>query len=137
VDPVDGTPAEFRAEAERHGRSVVVGVHGELDIATAPQLQGAVSDGAAGLAADADRGVVIIDLTSCEFLDSTGCRAIVLSARGMPGGIRLVLVCPEANRDVYRVLDFVQISAAVKIYETPNEVFADLAVTPPDGLPGH
>lgn len=126
---------QFTAEAARHGNAVVVSVHGELDIATAPQVQAAVSDGAAALAADADRGVMIIDLTPCTFLDSTGCRAIALSARGMPGGVRLTLVCPESNRDVYRVLDFVQISAAVKIYDSPDEVFADLAVTPPEGLP--
>lgn len=125
---------QFSAEAARHGDAVVIGVHGELDIATAPQLQAAVGDGTAGLTG-AGRGLVIIDLTTCAFVDSSGCRSIALSARGMPADVRLALVCPEANRDVYRVLDFVQISAAVKIYETPADVFADLAVTPPEGLP--
>jgi anti-sigma B factor antagonist len=127
----------FSAEARRQGNAVAIAVRGELDIATAPQVQAAVSDGASELAAGPGPGVVIIDLSPCTFLDSTGCRAIALSSRGMPGTVRLVLVCPESNRDVYRVLDFVQLSAAVKIYESPDEVFADLAVTPPEGLTRH
>jgi anti-anti-sigma factor len=135
VERDDGTPAEFRAEATRHGTAVVISVRGELDIAPAPHLQGAVSDAAAGLVDEAGRAVVVVDLTECDFLDSTGCRSIALSARGIPSGVRLVLVCPESNRGVYRVLDFVQISAAVKIYGAPAEVFADFGGTPPEGLP--
>jgi anti-sigma B factor antagonist len=61
----------IREEADR----IILALQGELDMANAPLLQGAVeSDQLAGTA------TVVLDLQELTFLDSTGLR-IILSAR--------------------------------------------------------
>lgn len=52
-----------------------IGATGELDIATAPQLESAISEAVSGGRA------VALDLSGIEFIDSTGLRALV-SGRG-------------------------------------------------------
>jgi anti-sigma B factor antagonist len=111
---------EFGVAPVQHEGALVLVVTGELDVATAPQLR-------AAMAAAGQTPVVVVDLTGCSFLDSTGCRTIAVSARQLPRPTRVALVCPEANRDVYRVLDFVQMSTALKIYDVLDDALADLS----------
>jgi anti-sigma B factor antagonist len=117
---LEGDEVEFDVGRDLHGRVLVVTVTGELDVATAPELRAAVVAGT-------DAPFLLVDLTPCTFVDSTGCRAIVVSAREVPGPTRVALVCPEENRDVYRVLDFVQMSTALKIYDALDDALADLS----------
>jgi anti-sigma B factor antagonist len=57
----------------QHGASLVVTVHGELDVATGPRLRTAL-----GEALDRpDPGAVIVDLTGVTFLGSTGIAVLV------------------------------------------------------------
>jgi anti-anti-sigma factor len=117
---LEGEEVEFGVEPAQHEGALVLAVTGELDVATAPQLRAALHEAARA-------PVVVVDLTGCSFLDSTGCRTIVVSARQLPHPTRVALVCPEGNRDVYRVLDFVQMSTALKIYDVLDDALADLS----------
>jgi anti-sigma B factor antagonist len=82
-------------------------VHGELDTATADQLVDAVESWP-------DRPTsCVVDLHDCEFLDSSGIRALLLCQRALDGGagmLRLVGVRPHIDRvlriaGVHTVLD--------------------------------
>lgn len=63
------TPFEIRHEAE--GERMRLRLRGELDVATAPQLEGALEQ------LRAKRTPVLIDLDEVEFIDSTGLRVIL------------------------------------------------------------
>jgi anti-anti-sigma factor len=60
-----GTPAEGK---------IVIGVVGEIDLATAPEVAGAVSEALATGTPE-----IVVDLSQVSFLDSSGIRALVES----------------------------------------------------------
>ena len=79
---VDGSPAAstlrrtgFYADVQPLDGSVMVSLHGELDMATSPLL-----DRALAAALDGDGTSVVVDLASLTFLDSTAI-AVLLAAR--------------------------------------------------------
>ena len=105
---------DFDVVVSRRGAVAVVTVHGELDVATAPDFERAVEDAAQG----ADR--LVLDLGPATFLDSTGLKMIVRAARRTGDGF--ALVCPEANHAVQRVIRFAGVDAAYPVHETLAEV---------------
>lgn len=75
----------------------VIAVAGELDLAVAPQMQEAIARAAGA-------GRVLVDLSECEFLDSTGIAVLIRGreALGEEGGS--LSIC-NPGRQVLRVLD--------------------------------
>lgn len=96
--------------------ATVVRVLGELDIATAPELIAALEQ----LEGRSDR--LVVDLSATTFLDSAGLQSVVRSARVV--GDRFVLVCPEANTPVRRVVAFAGFEVAVPVMESLAEALA-------------
>ncbi len=91
----------------------VLRVRGELDISTAPQLGSAVADALAGGAQS-----LVVDLSETTFLDSSGARQLVRTARHTGDvGVPLQVVCPADNRPVRMVLDLLELHLAVPIVE--------------------
>ena len=87
---------------EGDGRTLVL--TGELDLATAPILE-SVLDRHCG---DRDRaGDVTLDLAALDFMDSTGIKLIIATARRLEGRGCLILRSPASP--IQRVLDLVQI----------------------------
>ena len=89
--PEDG----FRVSVEepRPGR-VVVGVAGEIDVATAPELERALAE------AGAEKRVVL-DLSECQFIDSSGLRTLLgarSAAESAGGSLALVVADPGLLR---------------------------------------
>jgi len=103
----------FAVNPRTAGTAAVLEVTGELDIATAPALQAAVdSELAAG------RRSLVVDLTPTEFLDSSACRVLALSARACSRvEATLVAVCPPEHRTVRRVLDFMGLDEVVPVLD--------------------
>lgn len=86
---------------------------GELDIATVEVLRAAVGTALAG----APRAL-FVDLTSTWFVDSTGCRELVRTARaGRAAEVAIGVVAPPDNWRVRRVVDVVQLSAVVPVHD--------------------
>jgi anti-anti-sigma factor len=80
------------------GRAVVV-VRGELDLATAPDLEAVV-----GERLDAGQAVVV-DLRELEFMDSSGLRVLVAAhARATDGGPSFRLVRPRHDGEVAKIM---------------------------------
>jgi anti-sigma B factor antagonist len=92
-------PAPFSVAVDETGDRVVVVVRGELDLATAPQLEDA-------LLPPLNAGVsAVLDLRTLEFMDSTGVRVIVAAhlAAGEHGATLTVCAIPDGP--VGRVLE--------------------------------
>ncbi len=95
----------------------VLHVSGELDIATVTVLRDAV-----GKALAEGPPAVLVDLTTTRFVDSTGCRELVRTAKaGAAAGVAVGVVAPPDNWRVRRVVDFVQLSALVPVHDALPE----------------
>ena len=95
----------------------VLQVSGELDIATVDLLRDAV-----GKALAEGPAAVLVDLTTTRFLDSTGCRELVRTAKaGAAAGVHMAVVAPPDNWRVRRVVDFVQLSAVLPVHDVLPE----------------
>jgi anti-anti-sigma factor len=91
-------------------------VRGELDIATVPQLAESVD---AELAAGPRS--LVIDLTDTTFLDSSGARQLVRSARrAAAAGTSLQVVCPRDNKAVRLVIDLLELQRLVPVVEAAS-----------------
>lgn len=91
-------------QISRHGSWTVAEVRGDLDIATAPQLESAFET--------AD-GLVALDLAKVRFIDSTGLRALVQLRDAQQ---KVVLVNPSTV--VKRLLELTQMSDAFPVAAT-------------------
>ena len=106
------------------GGLLVVSVIGELDQSTAPELREAL---ASSLAKPA--GPVLVNLSECDFIDSTGLSLLVEAKRRLEDEqLRFGVCCPD--RDVQRLLELTGIDRALGLYETRDEAVSGLA----DGL---
>ncbi len=109
-----------REEFEEGIRAIVV--RGELDMNTTPELEAVFERVVAEPA-----GSVVLDLTDCEFIDSTGIALIVnawqkLEKDGSDG--RLVLCC--GNHQVRRLLKLTGIESSISTHEGRAAALAEL-----------
>lgn len=120
--------SEFGLTVESPRESVrAVRVSGELDLATADNLETAMRE----LAQDAP--AAIIDLSGCEFVDSTGLRAILVGARhftaelgnGSAGDSRVAIASPAPT--VLRVLEISGVGEGVPIFGSREEAVEAVA----------
>lgn len=119
-------PVPFEASAAELEDGIrVIEVRGELDLSTAADLEGPLDEAVA--AADSS---VLLDLESCEFIDSTGIALIVrawqqLDGRSGNGDGGAVVICC-GNEQVRRVLDVTGLGRTISIFETRDEALAAL-----------
>ena len=113
---------QFEVDRTRAGDTAVLTVRGELDIATAPVLGQSFEAVAAP-----DLRRVVLDLTDTAFVDSTACRLISQAAKRLDGtGGSLVIVCPDENWTVFRVLEFVGLTQVFDVRaKVPDDVAGD------------
>lgn len=114
------TPNPFEIEGEEREGVHVIAIRGELDLHTAPQLEEQLE----GLDAN-----VILDLSGCEFIDSTGIGLIVrtwqrLDAVDGDGGSRLALCGP--GDQVRRLLEITGLESSLRTYAKRDEALAAL-----------
>ena len=98
-----------------------VTVAGELDQGTAPELRRAL----AGVL-DGQAGGVLVDLSDCAFIDSTGLSLLVETKRHLSEeSRRFGVCCPDA--DVRRLLELTGIDKAVGLFDTRDEAVSALS----------
>jgi anti-anti-sigma factor len=108
---------------EQHGDVTVVEVAGELDMATAPQLQNEVSQ-----LVDAGQVRLVFDLANVSFCDSTGLSVFVRTRnRCETAGGEVRLAAPQ--RAVQRILEVSGLVEVLNTYPTVDEAmeFGDAA----------
>jgi anti-sigma B factor antagonist len=95
-------------------------VRGELDMSTAPDLESSLDP------ALADSGAsVMLDLSECEFIDSTGIALIVRAWQQLKqAGGRLVL-CSH-NLQVRRLLEITGVESSIPMHERRDDALTEL-----------
>lgn len=93
------TPARLQITGDESGGQSLLKLVGELDIASAPQLERALE----GVGSGASRRL-IIDLAELSFMDSTGLRAL-LQAHRLASETERELVLRPGPRQVQRVFE--------------------------------
>jgi anti-sigma B factor antagonist len=96
-------------------------VAGELDLDTAPRLRDPLEK-----AIDGGATAVIVDLSRCEFIDSTGIALLVWAWQSLDSGRggRLALCCPNAQ--VRRLLELTGVIEAISIHRERDAAIASL-----------
>lgn len=90
----------------------IVSIRGELDLTHAADARSALE-----LAASEPERALVIDLTGCDFLDSTGVSAIVAASRSARGAGSGVTVASTAGSEVRRILDLTGISQGLPTFD--------------------
>ena len=90
----------------------VITIVGELDIATSPRVRELLSEAAR----DEDRPLVI-DLTACEFVDSTGLATLLHGAKPAQNGESNVALVSSGG-EVRKLLELTAIDRTIPVYES-------------------
>ena len=120
------SPTPFEVANEQIGEVRVLSVSGELDLGTAPQLEGPLEE------ALATGSGLLIDLAACEFLDSTGIAQLVRAWQrldGEPGdgvGENGGFALCGLNDQVRRLLELSGLSNSLSIHPSREEALAAL-----------
>lgn len=116
-------PATFEVRTEElDGGIRAFTVRGELDMNTAPELERALDDALAN-----EEASIMLDLSKCEFIDSTGIALIVRAWQKLEGGGgkgRLVLCC--INHQVRRLLKITGVESSISMHEQREAALAEL-----------
>lgn len=99
-------------------------VHGELDMSTVPGLEDPLQK------LDGNGVLALINLSECDFIDSTGVAVIIHTWRRLDreadgeGGGRLVLCCPD--QQVRRLLEITGVESSISTHDSQDEALAEL-----------
>ena len=97
MSDLDSTERPFDITTRRDGDSVLVVLSGELDLATAGQLDAAIRD-----AEETDIDRIIVDMSAITFVDSTGLSVLLDAKRRSNGRLS---VTPGDHDAVTRLLE--------------------------------
>jgi anti-anti-sigma factor len=119
---VNPAPFEVKIGELEHGVRAI-SVRGELDLSTAPTLEGPLEQ-----AIESGEGSVLIDLSQCEFIDSTGIALIVRAWQRLDndGNGRGLVICSQ-NDQVRRVLEITGLELSIPVHTTKDEALAAIA----------
>jgi anti-anti-sigma factor len=105
--------ALLELNTERDGDNVRLALSGELDISSAPMLEEALDR----IEADSP-ALLLIDLRSLEFMDSTGLRTVVgADQRARDDGRRVAIV--RGPESVHRVFNVTRLDERLEIVDDP------------------
>ena len=109
-------PEDFSiAASDRDGRAHLT-LRGELDLATAPELEQLVNE-------HIDAGQeVVVDLRGLEFMDSSGIRVLVAAhARAGRTGGRVIVVRPAPTSAVAKIVEVSGLDGELNIVDDPAQ----------------
>lgn len=118
-DASDASPVgrKFHIDSEETAGAIVLSVHGDVDMLTAPRINEAVLDAVA-----LDPRVVIVDLSDVDFLASAGMTALVTAQQQVVPGAQFLVVAD--GRGTSRPLKLMGIDAALPLHRTLAEALA-------------
>lgn len=109
-------PARIEIATEEHDGARVYRVGGDIDLATAPDLEATLST--------ADAEVVVLDLADVGFIDSTGLRSIVAaheSAEADGAELRII-----AGSKVNRLLQITGLESRLRVFDSRADAGVDV-----------
>lgn len=113
------SPAPFKVRSEEEDGVCVVSVEGELDMNTAVELERALEG-----PVDAGDKPLLVDLSRCEFIDSTGIALIVRSWQKLNRDGRFAL-CGVGDQ-VKRVLDITGLETTIPSHPSREQALSRL-----------
>jgi anti-anti-sigma factor len=117
-------PAPFEVKVGEPQDGVrTISVRGELDLSTAPDRERPLEETLAG-----DRGSILIDLSECEFIDSTGIALIVRAWQRLvsDGDGRELALCSQ-NDQVRRVLEITGLELSIPVHLTRDDALSEIS----------
>ena len=107
-------PSGFSISVTEQGGRAVVTVAGELDLATAPDLEEVVL-------ARVDSGQsVVLDLRGLQFMDSSGLRVLIAAHRRASEGVgEFAIVRPAPGGEVEKILGIAGVEQQLQIVDEP------------------
>jgi anti-sigma B factor antagonist len=109
-------PDEFSIATRDRGGRAHLTLRGELDLATAPELEQLVNE-----RLDAGQEVVV-DLRGLEFMDSSGIRVLVAAhARAVRTGGRLFVARPASGTAVAKIIEVSGLDGELNIVDDPAQ----------------
>src|SRR5204863_8629516 len=121
------TAAPLRVHAERRtgggGDVAFIRVEGEVDLANAEELAGALRSGGEGAG-----GGIVLDLREVPFMDSTGLKVILIASRDLEPP--LAVVCGTGSA-VRRLLDLAGVADRVPSFESEADALDAIGPTGP------
>jgi anti-sigma B factor antagonist len=119
--PADTPIFEIASERDSDG-VFIVHVSGELDISHEEELRTELSRGVAE-----NHGGIVVDLTDCEFIDSSGVRALLLGREAQrEDGSEGRLVIASGSTQIVRILSVMGVDEAIPVRPTVEEAIAEL-----------
>jgi anti-sigma B factor antagonist len=108
-------PAEFEVTTEQRTGARIVRVSGEVDISTHERLgEHLVNEAEAG-------DVLVVDLSACSFIDSSGIRALLLGHKATEGAGEGRFAIVASTPQVARVLELTGVDDAVSLYDSVED----------------
>ncbi len=119
--PPRNAPSPGTVEIEHHAPGLaVVRMRGEHDISTASELAQALEQAAA-------QSDVLVDLSECDFIDSTSIGLLIRTARKVQArDEQLVVVIPPTSNHVARVAQLVRLSELMPVKASCGDALASL-----------
>jgi anti-sigma B factor antagonist len=119
------SPTSFAIESRERGSALVIAIRGELDLHTAPQLEESLSP----VLQDGNRPLAI-DLSACEFIDSTGIALIIRAWRQLGGESNgtangSFALCGVSDQ-VQRLFDLTGIESMIPMHASLEDALAEL-----------
>ena len=103
---------------EDEGDVAVLVVQGEVDMATAPELEKELESIPA-------RSNVVVDLCETQFMDSTGLRVLLAAHGALDRGVRIAC---KPGGPIGRLFDVMLAGRHVRIYDSRADALADLSI---------
>jgi anti-sigma B factor antagonist len=108
--------SHFRLQVRNEGRTTVIAVSGELDLASSPALQEELDRVAAS-----ESQMLIIDLRELDFMDSTGLSVLVRAHQRIEEqGRQLAMV--KGPQQVQRLLSLTGVADRLTLVDAPEEL---------------
>jgi anti-anti-sigma factor len=104
-------PTGFAISTSEQGGRTVVLLRGELDLATAPQLEQVVTE---RLEAGDE---VVVDLRELDFMDSTGLRVLVRAHASVADERRFLIVRPPPGGPIAKILSIAGVESQFDIVD--------------------
>jgi stage II sporulation protein AA (anti-sigma F factor antagonist) len=120
--PTDTPVFEIASERDPEG-VFIVHVRGELDMSHEQELRAQLTRGIAE-----SKGGIVVDLTGCEFIDSSGVRALLLGrqAQGAEGDGGPGLVIASDSAQIVRILSVMGVDEAIPVHPSVEDATAAL-----------
>lgn len=115
-------PVPFEVSSEKVEGSIrTFTVRGELDMSTAPELERGLEEALAEPGAS-----ILIDLSECEFIDSTGIALIVRAWQRLAEEDGRQLALASSNHQVRRLLKITGVEGSIPMHESRDAALAEL-----------